>query len=364
MRSKKKIWIGFLCGIAGFAFIHANSANIQAGIKDIEITTKEKKVKKKKPVATYAPVKGVTITVKSKASVKKIKNVKKEIKSIKVSLKDNNTKLKQLREHRNDAEDIIEQDETEINEDLKNYTQKYNASEYNNNIGYSMYTNLQKDYVAKQETALGTSLQSLTLSMGDNAVSDNLEDDVENTTTRIRLFKETIKQEKKELKALRNRNKKIKKYANITFNSKDIFLPSNVDKKSLKYALEGTELEPLADAFIKAEKKYGVNAIALASIAAHESAWGSSRRAREDNNLTGFGVYSNSAKGVNGKTKTANIMATAECLATRYAEPGQVYYCGTGLMGVNQRYAASRTWAYKVEECGITIMERIQTYNN
>lgn len=361
MRNNKKMWIGLLCVVMGFAgvLLHQGySASIQAGTK--KQTTKVRK----KPSATYAPLKEATMVVRSRVYVKKIKNVKKEIKGINIALRQNKKEIKKLKKHKTEAKNILVQGEDEINDDLKNYTEKYNASEYNNNVGYSLYADLQDDYVTQEETVLGNSLQSLALSMGDEAVSDSLEEDVENVSTRLDLLRGTVKEQKKELKALKKRKKRVEKYVNIVFDSKDIFLPSNVDKKSLEFALAGTELESLAGVFIQAEEKYGVNAIALAGIAAHESAWGSSRRARYHNNLTGFGVYSNSAKGINGKTKKANILGTAKCLATRYAEPGQSYYHGTSLLGVNQSYAASKTWASRVETCGITIMNKIAQYNN
>lgn len=52
--------------------------------------------------------------------------------------------------------------------------------------------------------------------------------------------------------------------------------------------LEGTELEGLGRTFESGEKMYKVNGLFVAAIAAHESGWGSSRLARECNNLGGI----------------------------------------------------------------------------
>lgn len=362
MKSNKKFLIGLLCVVMGitavFAYQGYSAGSIQAGTKK-----HAKKTKKKATETTYAPLRNATMVVKSRAYTKKVRNVNKEIRGTKKALKKTKKRIKALKKHRKEAQDLMLQKDGEINDDLKNYTEKYNASEYNNNVGYSMYTDLQDDYVMQEETVLGSAMQTMALSMGDVAVSDTLEEDVDNVNTKLRLLRESAKEQKKELKAMKKKKKKVVKYVHIVFDSKNIFLPSNVDKKSLKYALAGTELEPLANAFLKAEEEYGVNAIALVGIAAHESAWGTSRRARQDNNLTGFGVYSNSARGINGKTKTANILETARCLATRYAEPGQRYFHGAGLLGVNKSYAASGTWASRVEDCSITVMNRIAQYN-
>lgn len=42
--------------------------------------------------------------------------------------------------------------------------------------------------------------------------------------------------------------------------------------------LSGTQLYPEAEAFVKAERIHHVNAVFLMGIAAHESAWGTSRQ--------------------------------------------------------------------------------------
>jgi len=363
MRNKKKLFIGLLCVIIGFTGVmvyRGYSESIQAGTK--KLARKEGK-EKKKPSATYTPLRDVTMVVKSRVYVKKVKHADKEIRKTGKALKKNKKEIQKLKKHRMDAKKIISKDEDDTGEDLKDYTEKYNLYEYNNNVGYSMYQDLQDDYAIQEETPLGNTLQSMALSMGDVAVSDMLKEDVETVTTRIKLLRDTVKEQKKELKAIKKKKRKVEKYVNIVFDSKNIFLPSNVDKKSLKYALAGTEMESLAGAFLKAEEEYGVNAIALAGIAAHESAWGSSRRARVDNNLTGFGVYSASSRGINGRTKEDNILATARCLATRYAEPGQRYFHGSGLLGVNRSYAASKTWASRVEDCSIRMMRKVAEYN-
>ncbi len=362
MRNKKKLLIGLFCVIIGFSGVMAYqgySASIQAGTKK----AKKQKKTKKKPSPTYAPLRDATMVVKSRVYVKKINNANREIAKTKKSLKKSQNKIKALKKHRQEAKRIMSKGSDETGDDLINYTKKYNSFEYKNNVGYSMYQDLQDDYATKEETALGSTLQSMALSIGNVAVSDMLKEDVENVTTEIELMRDAAKEQRKKLRAIRKKKKKVVQYVNIIFDSKNIFLPSNVDKKSLNYALAGTGMESLAGAFLAAEEEYGVNAVALAGIAAHESAWGNSKRARVDNNLTGFGVYSSSSRGINGRTKTDNILATARCLATRYAEPGQPYFHGSGLLGVNKSYAASTTWASRVEDCSITIMKKIADYN-
>ena len=94
-------------------------------------------------------------------------------------------------------------------------------------------------------------------------------------------------------------------------------------------------------------------------IAAHESAWGTSRRAREDNNLTGYGVYSDSAKGINKPSKEEGLLATAETLHERYLTPGGSYYEGTSLADVNKHYCVGNEWAGAVVGYAYQLMNKL-----
>ena len=50
---------------------------------------------------------------------------------------------------------------------------------------------------------------------------------------------------------------------------------------------------------------------------------------------------------------------TAEHLYTHYIHEGDMYYNGTGLDGLNQKYAASKTWAFGIESIGIRLMKKL-----
>ena len=148
----------------------------------------------------------------------------------------------------------------------------------------------------------------------------------------------------------------------VIFNPKDITELSGITKKQMAYVLKGTNLEQYAGTYVEIEKKYGINAIAICSLSALESNWGRSRRAIQDHNYTGFGVYSDSSVGINSKSGKDNLMMTAKHLANNYVIPGSKYYSGKGLDGVNKKYAASRTWAFGIEHIGYRLMERLKTY--
>ena len=134
---------------------------------------------------------------------------------------------------------------------------------------------------------------------------------------------------------------------------------SNITVDDAKKMLSGTQLYPEAEAFVKAERIHHVNAVFLMGIAAHESAWGTSRRAREDNNLTGYGVYSDSAKGINKPSKEEGLLATAETLHERYLTPGGSYYEGTSVADVNKHYCVGNEWAGAVVGYAYQLMNKL-----
>ena len=143
------------------------------------------------------------------------------------------------------------------------------------------------------------------------------------------------------------------------FNPNDVSALSHITVSDAKHILEGTALYDDAKAYVKAEEKYHVNAVFLMGIAAHESAWGTSRRAREDNNLTGYGVTSDHAKGINKSTKEAGLLATAETLHEKYLTSGGSYYVGTSAAAVNKHYCVGGEWAAAVVKNAYLLMNRL-----
>ena len=143
------------------------------------------------------------------------------------------------------------------------------------------------------------------------------------------------------------------------FNPNDVTVPSNLTVEEAETALKGTYLEYLAPTFVECEKEYGVNAIFLMSIAAHESDWGRSRRAVQDHNYTGFGVYSSSAEGINTATGQENIRMTANHLATNYLNPQGKYYHGVSVRAVHTMYCATGGWTEGVVANGTRLIWKV-----
>lgn len=114
-------------------------------------------------------------------------------------------------------------------------------------------------------------------------------------------------------------------------------------------------------AFYNAEKKYNINGIFLASIAIHESGWGTSQIAKDKNNLFGYGSYDETPyeSSFEFEDYTEGIENVAKSLVKYYLNPSGTkiydgetaaawYYNGPTLKGVNTRYASDKEWHTKV----------------
>lgn len=147
----------------------------------------------------------------------------------------------------------------------------------------------------------------------------------------------------------------------------DLSVPSGLTLSDFKTVLSNNLsdknkiFEQSAEYFYKAEQKYKVNGIFLASIGIHESAWGTSKIANDKNNLFGFTAYDsdpyNSATSF--ETYENAINKVAEVLSTKYLHVAGTkisdeltatgtYFNGTSAKSVNVRYASDTGWADKV----------------
>lgn len=106
----------------------------------------------------------------------------------------------------------------------------------------------------------------------------------------------------------------------------------------------------IGEALIKAEQKYGINALVLAAIIVHESNWGDSAIARNKNNLAGLGAFEGSAysSALSFDSKADSIDYLARLLSLYYINPQGKHYNGPHLLGIGRAYAADPYWAIKV----------------
>lgn len=181
---------------------------------------------------------------------------------------------------------------------------------------------------------------------------ESYQSSIQSIDQKIRDLKTSIQVADHSMKLIENKK-------SIVFDPMNLLKKSNLIKDKAKKILKGTALEDCSDYFIECEEKYGVNAIGVMAIAVHESAWGTSRRAQEDHNLTGYGVYSDSAKGINAPSKEENLLMTAKLLKESYLTRSGSHYKGTSLMAVNESYCTSGDWAINVTTHAYTLMDRL-----
>lgn len=119
--------------------------------------------------------------------------------------------------------------------------------------------------------------------------------------------------------------------------------------------------EKNAEYFYYIEKQYKINGIFVAAVGIHESAWGTSKIAREKNNLFGYGAYDSNP--YNGAYHFSDYPESIDLMArvfTKYyihqkgtsiyggeKAVGTYYYAPT-LSGVNTKYATDKNWANAV----------------
>lgn len=124
------------------------------------------------------------------------------------------------------------------------------------------------------------------------------------------------------------------------------------DKKDVNKIFENN-----SDYFYYIEDEYKINGIFVASIGIHESAWGTSKIAKNKYNLFGYGAYdSNPYNGAYSfSSYSESIDLIARVLVKYYLnQPGTIiydgnrasgkYYNGNTISSVNKKYATDNNW--------------------
>ncbi len=120
--------------------------------------------------------------------------------------------------------------------------------------------------------------------------------------------------------------------------------------------------------FYDMDTKYNINGIFLASIAIHESAWGTSTIANDKKNLFGYGAYDNSPyeSAYNFDEYSYGIETVAKALVKYYLNPAGTkiydgekakgsFYNGPTVADVNIKYATDPNW----HECVFSYMKKL-----
>lgn len=150
--------------------------------------------------------------------------------------------------------------------------------------------------------------------------------------------------------------------------SRDIELnkPSGFSAEQFKKALTDSKdqnkiFQNNSEYFYYIEDEYNINGMFVAAIGIHESAWGTSRLAKNKYNLFGYGAYdSNPYNGAyTFSSYSESIDLIARVLVKYYLNPpgtkiydGQAasgkYYNGNTISAVNKRYATDSNWGNSV----------------
>lgn len=233
---------------------------------------------------------------------------------------------------------LTEQD-LKMKNDLMKLAELYQDQELSEIAATYVFGVHEMNFLQKEETINLNDYLKTKYIQPDNTLQEN----IKKLDQKIAQWKQDIKREKKT------------RY----FDPKDVSSISNITVSDAKEMLSGTQLYQDATSFVKAERIYHVNAVFLMGIAAHESAWGTSRRAKEDNNLTGYGVYSNDAKGINKASREEGLLATANTLHERYLSRGGSYYEGTSAADINKHYCTDNEWAGAVVTYSYQLMNKL-----
>ena len=115
------------------------------------------------------------------------------------------------------------------------------------------------------------------------------------------------------------------------------------------------------EVFYNVDKKYNINGIFLASLAIHESAWGTSQISQDKKNLFGYGSYDETPyeSSYEFEDYKDGIELVAKVMVKYYINPvgtkiydGEkavaTYYNGSTVADVNIRYASDEDWHTKV----------------
>lgn len=170
---------------------------------------------------------------------------------------------------------------------------------------------------------------------------------------------EVLKKKDKELKEIQK--KYYEELKPVSFDCNNIRTKSNATVRDMTVALKNTGLQGLESAYVEAEKKYGVNAIALASLTIEESGWGNSARAKNQNNLSGFEVYSDDSVGKIFDSKEESILTTAKILSRDYLDSKGIYHKGCSLKDINFYYSASPYWASNITSIAKDLVSKINS---
>ena len=157
--------------------------------------------------------------------------------------------------------------------------------------------------------------------------------------------------------AVNKNNKFYSYYLNLPFRSKTKITENEINKFIRDNTVASSKLRETGASFLKAEEKYGVNALLMLGIAINESSWGNSQIAKEKNNLFGINAIDSNPGQAAGSFETVEgcIMDFAKHYISKgYSNPTDWRYYGGILgnkeFGANVKYASDPFWGEKASK--------------
>jgi len=119
----------------------------------------------------------------------------------------------------------------------------------------------------------------------------------------------------------------------------------NLSINDFKKLLDGSKLEGLEYAILKAENKYGINGLFILAVAKLESGNGTSKIAKYKNNLFGLNAVDSDPynKAFYFNSKSESVYTFANIINKYYVSNGL-----TTIRQINTRYSSSKKWTGKV----------------
>ena len=150
----------------------------------------------------------------------------------------------------------------------------------------------------------------------------------------------------------------------VYFDANDITIESNATREQLLYALRGTKLIDYVDVFLQVEQDYNINTFFIIGLVANESGWLTSNRTVNQNNVTGYAVYSNSSKGRTFSSIDESILTTAKTISENYINPNGEYHKGLSTYDINISYSADPNWHKTINSISKDIVNNINEFTD
>lgn len=197
-------------------------------------------------------------------------------------------------------------------------------------------------------TVYSNNIKSVDTNKNTNLISKKLSDELKKSEEEIK--EKESKDRKKEIKENTKQIIANSKRNYVYYNPYNITEKSNITETAMYKLTAGTKLETVVDVLLEGEDRYNINAVAVLAIICLESSYGTSNRAINNNNLTGYAVYSDSSDGKHFESWTDCIEETYKLLAKEYLSENGKYYCGKSIWNVNVYYSTPTNWSEQIND--------------